>query len=330
VLADNKLALNAGWDTEMLGVELADLQALAFDVSLTGFSEEEIAGLVNTGTAGLTDPDEVPEPPEEPVAKPGDIWLLGGHRVMCGDSTVVTDVSGLLAGVEPHLMVTDPPYGVDYDPDWRNRAKRSGSMQAYGASSTGTVLNDDQADWTGAWSIFPGDVVYVWHGALHANKVSQDLIDAGFEIRAQIIWSKQHAPISRGHYHWQHEPCFYAVRKGKTGHWSGDRKQTTLWQISNSNAFGGQAKKEATGHGTQKPVECMRRPIVNNSSPGQAVYDPFLGSGTTVIAAEMTGRICYGMELSPAYVDVIVMRWEKFTGEKAERLCEDESQLRQG
>lgn len=214
-------------------------------------------------------------------------------------------------------MVTDPPYGVNYDPDWRNRAKRAGSMKAYGASSIGTVANDDRADWQDTWSFFPGQVAYVWHGALHASLVAESLKKAGFDIRAQIIWAKQHAPISRGHYHWQHEPCWYVVRKSANGNWQGDRKQTTLWHIANSNAFGGQDKENATGHGTQKPVECMRRPIVNHTNVGQAVYDPFVGSGTTIIAAETTGRVCYAIDIDPAYCDVAVQRWEEFTGKKA-------------
>ena len=148
-----------------------------------------------------------------------------------------------------------------------------------------------------------------WHGALHAPTVAESLTACGFEIRAQIIWAKERLVMGRGHYHWQHEPCWYAVRG--TGHWSGDRKQATLWRIANRD------QDAETTHGTQKPVECMKRPIENNSSPGQAVYEPFCGSGTTLIAAEMTGRACHAIELSPAYVDVAVLRWQAFTGEDA-------------
>jgi DNA modification methylase len=162
-----------------------------------------------------------------------------------------------------------------------------------------------------AWALFPGEVAYVWHGALHAATVAESLAACGFEIRSQIVWAKERLVISRGHYHWSHEPCWYAVKSGGTGHWSGDRKQTTLWQIPH--------RTNDTGHGTQKPVEAMRRPIVNNSAPGQPVYDPFLGSGTTVIAAEMEGRHCLGLELDPAYCDVIVRRWQSFTSKEATR-----------
>jgi DNA modification methylase len=154
-------------------------------------------------------------------------------------------------------------------------------------------------------------VVYVWHGALHAATVADSLLAAGFAIRSQIIWAKDRLVLSRGDYHWQHEPCWYAVRAKGKGHWAGDRKQTTLWQIANKD------QDTDTVHGTQKPVECMRRPILNNSVPGQAVYEPFMGSGTTLIAAETTGRVCYGVELNPAYVDVAIERWQSFTGEEA-------------
>jgi DNA modification methylase len=205
-------------------------------------------------------------------------------------------------------MVTDPPYGVNYRPEWRNEVMREDGSKVT-ARATGQVLNDDQADWQEAWALFPGDVAYVWHGALHAGTVAESLVSAGFAIRSQIIWDKTRLVIGRGDYHWQHEPAWYAVRKGKVGHWSGDRKQTTVWSISHL--------KSETGHGTQKPVDCMKRPIENNSSPGQAVYEPFSGSGTTIIAAEMTGRCCLAVELSPAYVDVAIRRWQAFTGEIA-------------
>ena len=173
------------------------------------------------------------------------------------------------------------------------------------------MLNDDRADWREAWALFPGEVAYVWHGALHATTVAESLEACGFAIRSQIIWAKERLVLSRGDYHWQHEPCWYAVREKGKGHWNGDRKQTTLWQIPSRD------QDATTVHGTQKPVECMRRPMLNNSSPGQAVYEPFSGSGTTIIAAETCGRICLSMELDPAYVDVAVLRWQAFTGEAA-------------
>ena len=161
------------------------------------------------------------------------------------------------------------------------------------------MLNDDRADWREAYALFPGDVAYVWHGALHGDVVAAGLAACGLRLRAQIVWAKQHFALSRGDYHWKHETCWYAVREGKSSHWQGDRTQTTVWEIANNNPFGNPQREQSWGHGTQKPVECMRRPIVNNSRPGQAIYDPFLGSGTSLIAAEMTGRVCYGIELNP-------------------------------
>ena len=309
VLADNKLALNAGWDSDLLKVELLDLQGVGFDLALTGFDADELAALTIEATDGLTDPDAVPETPADPVSELGDVWILGRHRIACGDCTDPLVVEKALNGVKPHLMVTDPPYGVEYDPDWRNRADLANG-KPYGGRAVGQVMNDDKADWREAWALFPGDVAYVWHAGNMAHTVADSLLASGLELRAQIIWAKSQFVIGRGHYHPHHEPCWYAVRKGATGHWAGDRKQSTLWQIP-------KPAKSETGHGTQKPVECMRRPIENNSSPGQAVYEPFSGSGTTIIAAEMTGRACHALELNPAYVDVAVKRWQEFTGQQA-------------
>jgi DNA modification methylase len=304
ILADNRLAEQAGWDRELLALEVGDLGDLGIDLAGLGFDAGEIDALLNRGGADQRE-EEPPEPPAVPVSRPGDLWQLGSHRLICGDATDPDVVARVLGGVRPHLMVTDPPYGVMYDPEWRNRAGASETKR------TGKVLNDHRADWREAWALFPGEVAYVWHGALHATTVAESLAATGFEVRAQIIWAKERLVLSRGHYHWQHEPCWYAVRAGGTGHWSGDRTQTTLWQIASRD------QDAATVHGTQKPVECMRRPILNNSSPGQAVYEPFCGSGSTLIAAETTGRSCHAVELDPPYVDVAVRRWEGFAGQAA-------------
>jgi DNA modification methylase len=304
-IADNKLTLNGGWDDELLGLELGELEVLGFDLDLIGFTEAERATLAAQFTEGLTDPDVVPDLPTDPVARDGDVWVLGRHRLLCGDSTSREDVQKLLAGVSPHLMVTDPPYGVSYDPAWRKRAGVNLNPR-----KLGKVANDDRADWREAWELFPGAVAYIWHASLHTSEVKQSLEASGFEMRAQIIWAKDRFAFSRGHYHWQHEPCWYGVRGTSGAHWSGDRKQSTVWNIDARDDDG-------HGHGTQKPVECMRRPIENNSSPGQALYDPFSGSGTTLIAAEMTGRSCLAIDIDPAYVDVAVLRWQAFTGQDA-------------
>jgi DNA modification methylase len=235
-------------------------------------------------------------------------------------------VAAVLAGARPHLMVTDPPYGTNYDPAWRNRLM-------LGARAEGKVLNDDRADWREAWALFPGSVIYVWHDGRQSAVVQASLESARFAVRAQIVWAKHRHVISRGHYHGQHEPAFYAVREdepddhwrfipdhevliyaveeGRTGHWSGSRKQSTLWFIEHI--------KSETGHGTQKPIECMKRPIENNSKAGDGVYEPFSGSGTTLIAAEMTGRQCFAIELDSRYVDVAIRRWQAFTGRAATR-----------
>lgn len=306
ILADNKLALNAGWDDEMLRLELGELAAMDFDTLLTGFSDEELLGLNDGGIQpGLTDEDEVSEPPVDPVTRLGDVWLMGKHRIVCGDSTDPLVVEKALNGVVPHLMVTDPPYGVEYDASWRKEKGLSGK-----GSATGKVLNDDVAEWSDAWSLFPGDVAYVWHGMKQSPVVAAGLCSNGFDIRAEIVWAKSQFCIGRGDYHSQHESCWYAVRKGAKGHSQGDRTQSTLWKID-------KPTKSETGHSTQKPVECMRRPIENNSSVGQAVYEPFSGSGTTIIAAETTGRCCHAIELNPAYVDMAVKRWQDFTGKPA-------------
>jgi DNA modification methylase len=312
-VADNQLAARASWDPGLLRDELRALDFADFDLGLIGFEPDQLETiLAGLGTSGLTDPDSVPEVPDQPVTRPGDIWILEEHRVGCGDSTSKADVEPMLAGSQPHLMVTDPPYGVGYDPSWRAR-RGVGS----GKLAQGKVLNDDRADWRQAYALFTGDVAYVWHGALHGGVVAADLAACGLQRRAQIVWVKQHFTLSRGHYHWRHENCWYAVREGKAGHWQGDRTQTTVWEIPNNNSFGNRQREQSWGHGTQKPVECMRRPIVNHSRPGQLVYDPFLGAGTSLIAAEMTGRLCFGLEVSPAYVDVILRRWQAFTGRTA-------------
>ena len=306
-IADNKLTELGEWNEVVLSEELQLLASEDFDLSLIGFDDGELDALLS-GLDGETDTegeDDIPEPPEDPVSRPGDLWVLGNHRLLCGDATVATDVERVLGTVKPLLMITDPPYGVEYDPGWRNKIGASATKR------TGKVLNDDRADWREAWDLFPGDVAYVWHGALHAATVAESLEAAGFNVRSQIIWAKDRLVLSRGDYHWQHEPCWYAVKKTGKGHWAGDRKQTTLWQIANKD------QDADTVHGTQKPVECMRRPILNNSSPGQAIYEPFMGSGTTLIAAETTGRVCLGIELNPTYVDVAVERWQQFTGQQA-------------
>ena len=306
-LADNQIALNSSWDESILAAELRALAAEDFNLSLVGFDDSALQELLAPASPrGTTDPDaDAPEPPAVPVSRLGDTWLLGDHRLRCGDSTSQADVDALLAGAKPHLMVTDPPYGVEYDASWRQARGLAGK-----GAATGAVLNDDKADWREAWVLFPGDVAYVWCADLRSYDAAHGLIAAGFGLRAQIIWAKTTMVVGRGHYHFQHEPCWYAVRKGGTGHWRGDRKQTTLWEID-------RPRKSETGHSTQKPIECMQRPIENNSRVGDLVYEPFSGSGTTIVAGQLTRRRVLAMELNPGYVDVAVRRWQAYTGQQA-------------
>ena len=309
LIADNQLAANAGWDMDALRDELTALKDVDFDINLVGFDGDQLAVIFTPPNSGLADPDAAPEPEDDATAVLGDLWHLGRHLLVCGDSTDEATVLMALNGAKPHLMVTDPPYGVNYDPNWRNRTQRSDGT-VIGASAIAVVHNDDRADWREAWALFPGDAAYVWHGGLVVGVVGESLTAAGFELRTQIIWAKSNMAIGRGNYHWKHEPCWYAVRKGRKGHWNGSRKETTVWDID-------KPMKSETGHSTQKPVECMRRPIENNSKAGDGIYEPFSGSGTTIIAAEQTGRVCHAIELHPSYIDVAIKRWEAFTGEKA-------------
>lgn len=307
-LADNRTSEESAWDLDLLRVEMGDLKVGGFDLSLTGFTAREIDGFT---LASNPAEDDVPPVPANPVTRAGDLWLLGPHRVLCGDATSPEDVERLLNGTpQPFLMVTDPPYGVEYDPEWRVRAAAEGHL-AYARRRIGVVANDDRTDWSEAWRLFPGDVVYSWSPAGSNCIVSGGaLLAAGFSIRNMIIWSKPHFPIGRGNYHYRHEPCWYAIRKGKTAHWRGGRAQTTIWEVALDNNVEG-------GHSTQKPVELMRRPILNHTAEGETTYDPFLGSGTTIAAAETTGRVCSGLEIEPTYTDVIVLRWQNLTGKQA-------------
>jgi DNA modification methylase len=306
----NRSATWATWVDELVTLELADLDALDFDLSLTGFDPFEIDEFL---FPDAVDPstEEAPELPKTAVTRLGDLWVCDAHRILAGDATSPEAVAKLYGSERPKLLLTDPPYGVKYDPKWRERAGLGRTQQ------TGLVQNDDRVDWTEAYKLFPGDVAYVWHAGVHAAEVAANLEAVGFRIRAQIIWVKQHYALSRGDFHWGHEACWYAVRAGKSSNWCGDRKQSTVWEIANLNPFGGSQEEPSTDHGTPKPVEAMRRPILNNTRQKDIVYDPFQGSGTTLVAAQLTDRVCYGLEIDPHYVDVIVARWQDLTGKKA-------------
>lgn len=312
VIADNKLAENAGWDEDLLRIELQKLQEQGFDIDLLGFDETELNALFNEIEIDLKDADEVPELPEEPITKLGDLWILGDHRLLCGDSTLASDVERLLNGQHPNTMITDPPYGVKLDMSWRDKARTGGN------NNSNTIKNDDRADWYDTYSLFPGAIAYVWHASAFTDVVMDGLRRAGFEVKQQIIWNKPALVMGRSHYHWKHEPCWYAVRKGSTASWKGDRKQTTVWDIASPNASGGKrSEDDKTEHPTQKPVELYMRSILHHTNAGEYIYDPFGGSGTLVIACEKSKRRALTIDLDPKYCDVIVQRWEKLTGNKA-------------
>ena len=332
-LADNRTAeLAEGWDADIL----RELQEAGVRLDGLWTVDELVELLGGSVSPGLTPPDQIP--PARPTSVVGgQVFALGEHRLVCGDSTAGGYVSAVLDGSKPLLMVTDPPYGVEYDPEWR---KLAGVSQT---DRVGRVENDDQADWRAAWALFPGDVAYVWHAGVFASVVEASLAALHFDPRAQIIWRKPRIVLSRGHYHWQHEPCWYVVKKGKTAHWAGKRNQATVWPIEGTlhkcqscGAVDADATIEAlpstiweidwkdasgqTTHGTQKPVECMARAMRNHKAP--VVYEPFCGSGTSLIAAEMLGRSCRAIELNPQYVQQAIDRWEAFTGKKAAKIGE--------
>lgn len=310
VIADNKLALNAGWDFNILQGQFEYLKANDFDLLLTGFSQDELDELMpGEEISALCDENEIPQVPEEPITKLGDIWIIGNHRLVCGDSTVQTDVDRLLDGQQPNTMITDPPYGVKYEADWRAKAKGSKKTER---EENSNLKNDDQADWFDSYVLFTGNVAYVWHASAFTDVVMDGLRRSGFDIKQQIIWNKNVHALSRSDYHWKHEPCWYAVKKGGERNWKGGRTQMTVWDVQSV-----ACKKEKTAHPTQKPVELFERSMKHHTNPGEYVYDPFAGSGTIAIACEKTKRRALMMELDPKYCDVIIKRWENFTGKKA-------------
>jgi DNA modification methylase len=328
VIADNQLAIaGAGRDEEMLRIELAILHEEDFNLDLVGFEDVELARLLNEqdAAAGLTDEDAVPEVQQNPVAKTGDLFILGNHRLTCGDCTDPAVVARLLCDARPGLMITDPPYGIELDSEWRDRAGLNGCGPAEasymkhrteGHTET-TISGDTRADWSEAFALLPDlQVGYVWHASKFTSEVLGGLLRIGFVHRQQIIWNKGRTVLTRSLYWFQHEPCWF-VRK-KNAPWFGKAgENSTVWDSPSPKFIMGGSDEEKFDHPTQKPMELMRRPILNHTLPGEAVYDPFLGSGTTLMAAEQTGRVCFGIEVDPKYVDVIVRRWQGYTGKKA-------------
>jgi DNA modification methylase len=309
IIADNKLAELAGWDEAVLKLELGELRADDFNLELIGFSQEELDDLLNLGEeggkSGLTDDDDAPDVAENSVSRPGDLWILGNHRVMCGDAIVLTDVERLMAGAKADMVFTDPPYNVDYTGYTKEKLKiQSDKMttEEFVAFLQGTFASYRVV-------IKPGASMYVCHPSSFQREFQNAIEAAGFAVRAQIIWAKNTFAWGFGRYKFQHEPIFYCHLDGESDAWYGDKTQSTLWQ----------EKKPAANrlHPTMKPVELIERALRNSSKAGDLVVDLFGGSGSTMIACEKTGRSSALMELDPKYADVIVKRWQEFTGKQA-------------
>jgi DNA modification methylase len=303
-LMDNRSHQEATWDMELLATELGELQAGDLDMSLTGFDQDEIAKLLadQTVTSGLTDEDDVPELPAKPVTKAGDVWLLGSHRVLCGDSTVVENVAVLLGQSRADLVFTDPPYNVDYSGYTEEKLKIQGDKMS-DAEFAAFLERTFRACRTG---VKQGASLYICHGSSYQREFQNALERAGFEVRCQLIWAKNTFAWGFGRYKFQHEPIFYCHVAGQSDSWYGDKSQATLWH----------EKKPAANrlHPTMKPVELIERALVNSSKGGDLVFDPFGGSGSTLIACEKLGRNAALIELDPKYADVIIKRWEAFSG----------------
>jgi DNA modification methylase len=307
VIADNQLALNAGWDEETLRLELTLLQDADYDLGLVGFDDVELSRLLEKqeAQAGLTDEDDVPELSEVHVSAPGDLWILGHHRVLCGDATSLLDVKRLMAGDAADLVFTDPPYNVDYEGYTDDKLTIKGDRMTPGQFQQ--FLSSTFASYR--QTVKPGASMYVCHSSSWQREFQNAMESAGFEMRCQIIWAKNTFAWGFGRYKFQHEPIFYAHVANQKDSWYGDKSQSTLWE----------EKKPAANriHPTAKPVELVERALVNSSKAGDIVMDLFGGSGSTLVGCERRGRKARLMELDPKYVDCIVRRWEQYTGQQA-------------
>jgi site-specific DNA-methyltransferase (adenine-specific) len=308
IIADNKLALNAGWDNEMLALELGELKDLDFDLDLTGFTADEIAALMPVDvTDGLVDEDQIPEVPDVSITVQGDVWVLGKHRLMCGDSTSLDAVEKLTGGGGGiiDLRLTDPPYNVAYEGG--TKEKLTIQNDSMGNDQFRQFLRD--AFVTADAVMKAGAVFYIWHADLEGYNFRGAINDAGWKVRQCLIWKKSSMVMGRQDYHWKHEPCLYGWKDGAGHLWATDRKQTTILEFDKPTRNG--------EHPTMKPVALFEYQMLNNTKGGDIVLDLFGGSGTTLIAAEKNGRVSYLMELDPKYCDVIIKRWQEFTGKIA-------------
>ena len=306
IIADNKLALNSGWDTNLLSLELEQLDADGFNLELLGFDSKELDELLAPDVVeGLTDEDAVPDVPDEPKTKLGDIYILGNHRLMCGDSTSIDDITKLIGGGGVDMLLTDPPYNVAYEGATKEKL---------------TIINDSMGNeefrqflrdaFVSANTVMKaGAVFYIWHADSESYNFRGAAQDAGWKVRQCLIWKKSSMVMGRQDYHWKHEPCLYGWKDGSGHLWSADRKQTTILEFDKPTRNG--------EHPTMKPVALFEYQMLNNTKGGDIVLDLFGGSGTTMLAAEKNGRHSRLMELDPKYCDVIVKRWEDFTGKQA-------------
>jgi hypothetical protein len=352
-LALNKIS--GSWDDTLLARLLADLQATPdIDLSLSGFGEDEIADLLRSlevrekrERVESFDLDEaLEEATRSPRAKPGDLWALGDHRLACGDATNPETVDRLLDGAEPRLLATDPPYGVSLDGSWRDgvynslgpaekaymridghldgedatRAPAGAHGRTRGHRHT-SISGDTRVDWSEAFALVPSLTVgYIWHAGVHAAQVAQGLERIGFEIVAQVIWDKGLFAMGRSWYHWSHEPCWVVRKKGAKVRFLGSRDQATIWRAPSPKMIMGGSAEPRLDHPTQKPLVLFETPIRNHLRSGEALYEPFCGSGTALVAAERCGARCYAIEIDPIYVEVALRRWERFSGQSAERI----------
>ncbi|MHB8397932.1 MAG: DNA modification methylase [Candidatus Limnocylindrales bacterium] len=328
----------------------AKLAALLAGVTVDDAGLAALLASMRPPRTGLVDPDDVPDVPEESFVKPGDLWALGEHRLLCGDATSAADVARLLDGAAPTLLATDPPYGVSLDQTWRDgvyngpqkRVRgwdvKQGAERPYmvvgrkmrgdgkaGARTAGhrniTISGDVRADWSAAFALVPSlQVGYIWYASAHTLEVLTGLLAIGFELVSQIIWDKGLFSIGRSWYHWAHEPCFVVRKAGVPNLFIGERDQATIWRAPSPKRLGAGSTEAKEDHPTQKPVVLFETPIRNHLRAGEAAYDPFCGSGTALVAAETLGRRCYGMEIDPRYAQVTIERWQRFTGQTAKKI----------
>ena len=304
VIADNQLALNAGWDQQLLSAELAALAQEDYDLDLLGFDEQELTRLLaeQDGTAGLMDPEAVPATPAAPITQPGDLWLLGDHRLLCGDATAAAAIESVLAGGKAHMVFTDPPYNVAYQ-------GKTGQKLTIENDALGGKFYEFLRDACASLIAHCDGAIYICMSSAELHTLYRAFTDAGGHWSTFVIWAKHHFTLGRADYQRQYEPILYGWRHGGEHYWCGARDQADVWFIPRPLAN--------RDHPTMKPVELVERAIQNSSQPRQLVLDPFAGSGSTLIACERLQRRARVVEIDPRYADVICERWQQFTGRQA-------------